>query len=367
MKKILFVLATGLLLSLTLPNTAHAGFPNDFSDVTWIDPNISGWAQTSRITVNVSGSRLIVDDTKKTVWPARYHTTLNNSCCNRSLWMFIKFKGRWYATTFEYMRFGQTDKNVEAVRGRQMKRPPFFAPGVEWHPAQGEVYGFMTSGMARFNLDNVNVRERSNVALYRWGVGPTDNVNFEEVPRHPNGHPITGDEEPEEPEEPVEECVEPEPPAEVINTHVYRGEAVGQLVVTGATNQTADFRENVTIEVSDTRSVAFRVDDEFFISQVGQNGNFSGRFTFDIGNAGICIVDIDVIGNINGKVATGSASGNDSCAGNNASFTATFSAASATEPSYLDQRPPLPTPRSVCNPPDVSSAINLLLFGDDEE
>ena len=67
------------------------------------------------------------------------------------------------------------------------------------------------------------------------------------------------------------------------------------------------------------------------------------------------------------RVATGSASGNDSCAGNNASFTATFSAASATEPSYLDQRPPLPTPRSVCNPPDVSSAINLLLFGDDEE
>lgn len=351
----------GLCLLTFFSQGALAGFPDDFSDVTWIDPDISSWRQTARITANVSGSRLIINDTKRTVWPRRFHTTLNSDCCNRSLWVFIKNRGRWYATTFEYMRFGQTDKIADTVRGRQIKRTPFLRPGYEWRPAKGEVYGFMTSGMARFNFDNVNVRERSNIALYRWEEGPTNNINFEEVPRGPDGRPIfPGDEvDPPEVEEPV--CVPPETPEPVVNTHVYRGTATGTLVVTGGINLTETFTEAVSVTVSDDRSLTFVVDGESFTTAVRQDNTFNGRFTFDIGGLGVCIVNVDVAGVINGKTSTGSATGREQCSINTARFDATYSATSATAPSFLDQRPPIEPPKNPCTTPIIAPLIDILL------
>jgi len=363
MKNLLFALLASLLM-LATPSVSFAAFPDDFSDVTWIDPNISSWSQTAQISVNVSGSRLIVNDSKRLVWPRRFHTVLGNDCCNRSLWIFIKYEGRWYATTFEFMRFGQTDKNAEAVNGGQIKRPPFLRSGFLWRPAKGEVYGFMTSGMARFNFNNVNVQERSNVALYRWEEGPTNNIDFEEVPRGPDGRPL----EPGQPEEPIEEepveevCEEPEIPEPVVNTHTYNGEATGTLVISGANNETATFNETVTLSVSDDRSLTFTVDDESFNAQVATDSTFSGTFTFDIGGAGVCVVDINVNGVIDGTNASGSASGSDACAGNTATFNATFTATSPTAPSYLDERPPQSPPRNTCGAkPSMTPIFSLLL------
>lgn len=355
--------SVSLIFALLSSLAAHAGFPDDFSDVTWIDPDISSWSQTSTISVSVEGSILRVNDTKKAVWPARFHSILQNDCCNRSLWIFIKYQGRWYATTFEYMRFNQDIKQSEAVRGRQIKRLPFFGGGFEWEPANGEVYGFMTSGMARFNLDNVNVRERSNVFLYRWGVGPTDNVDFEEVPR--NSHGGTGEEEPEPTPEPEaeSECQlpEPEPVSTVNNQHIYDGTATGQLVVSGENNGEADFNDSVRITLNDDRSLSFTVSDETFSTTLNQDGSFSGTFSFDIGDAGLCIVSVNVSGTIDGKTANGSASGRESCLGNDAVFTATFNAASVTEPDFIDQRvPSQPSLPSQCRV-NLAPLLDLLL------
>ncbi|RBP51611.1 hypothetical protein [Arenicella xantha] len=357
------VILASILLSTLISTAANAAFPNDFSDVTWIDPNVSGWSQTSQISVNVSGSRLIINDTKRNVWPARYHNTLRNSCCNRSLWIFIKYEGRWYATTFEYMRYGQTDKNIEAVNGQQIKRAPFLRPGFEWKPAKGEVYGFMTSGMARFNLLDNNVAERSNVALYRWEEGPTNNINFEEVPRGPDGRPIDDVVVPEEPEEP-EVCVEPEPPVPENRLHTYSGTANATIAITGGGSGTSDFTEPMSILLNDDRTMLFTVDDESFNTTVQSNGSFSGQYTFDIGGVGTCIVVIDVVGTVVGKNAAGTASGSKSCGVFSATLNATFLATSPTAPSYLDERAPLPAPRKMCVPP-LSPMVNLLLTEDD--
>lgn len=358
MKHRLLASLAALFLLSVLPHVVQAGFPDDFSDVIWIDPDVSSWPATAQVSVNVSGSTLAVTDSKRDVWPGRFHTVLNNNCCNRSLWIFIKLQGQWYATTFEFMRVGQINKNAEAVNGGQMKRPPFLNGSFLWQPAEGEVYGFMTSGMARFDLNNVNVRERSNVALYRWEVGPTDNVNFEEVPRGPSGYPVG--EEPVEPEPEPEECIEPPTPEPVNNTHTYSGQATGTLVVSGANNQTADFAEDIVLTVKDDRSITFTLDDESFSTQIAQNGSFGGVFTFDIGGAGICIVDINVSGTVNGTSASGAASGSDACAGNTATFDATFTADSPTAPSYLDERPP-ERPSNVCGNISLTPILPLLL------
>ena len=54
----------------------------------------------------------------------------------------------------------------------------------------GEIYGFMVSGVARDNLNGNNVRERTNVVLYRWGSGvvPFDESTPEEEEK-PNPSP----------------------------------------------------------------------------------------------------------------------------------------------------------------------------------
>lgn len=359
LKHNLFLLLT-LFFSTMISQKSFAGFPDDFSDVTWIDPNISSWAQTSTISVDVTGTLLRVNDTKANVWPQRFHTILQSSCCNRSLWIFVKFEGQWYATTFEYMRFGQTVKAAEAVNGQQMKRSPFFGTGVRWEPAEGEVYGFMTSGMARFDLNNVNVRERSNVALYRWGVGPTTNANFTEVPRGPDGHPIEEGDDPTEDE--PETCVEPEAPPVVNNSHNYTGTAVGNLVVTGTVNDTAEYTESISVVVKDDRSLRFTVADEVFETTVAQDGSYSGIFNLDI--LGQCNVSIGVNGSINGTTTSGTAQGSDSCLGAQATLNVTYSATSATEPSFIDLRPSQPKPRSVCDPQPIVTPIITILLDD---
>lgn len=335
---------------------SHSAFPNDFSDVTWIDPNISSWAQTSTITANVRGSILNITDTKASVWPQRYHSELQNSCCNRSLWIIIKFEGKWYASTFEYMRFGQVGKNAEAVNGGQIKRAPFLQSGRLWEPANGEVYGFMTSGMARFNLNNNNVRERSNIALYRWGVGPTDNVNFTEVPRGADGRPLKEGEKEPEPEPVPVECVEPKLPTPRNNSHVYNGIASGTLTVSGVIDSTADYSEPITVTVKDDRTVSLSINNEVYNDTVNPDGGFDGLYDLDV--LGRCTVVVSVNGQVVGTNASGTLTGTSACLGATATLDARFNASSQTAPDYIDQRAVV-KPRSVCGGGSANSLVPI--------
>jgi len=308
-------------------SSVDAAFPDDFSDVTWIDPNISSWAQTSRLTVDVRGADLIVDHTKKGIWPVRNHSVVG-TCCNASIWVFIRHDGRWYASTFEYLRPNQTVKKVVALGGTHIKRPPFLTSTYNWRPSNGQVYGFMVSGYARFNLNDINVRARSNVFLYRWGVGPTDNINVD------NPEP-----DPEPPIEP-EACPPPEPevpdPVDppTIEYHNYVGTAIGAAVITGTVNESLTYSQEIAIRVGDDRSLEFTVDDQSFTTVVGDNNVFSGQFQIDLLN-GTCNVPVSVTGSIVGNQASGSASGSDQCLLSSLNFSATFNANSKTTPKFL--------------------------------
>ena len=184
------------------PSISHAAFPNDFSDVIWTDPNISSWSQASNLTVSVSGTAMFFNHTKQASWPNTNHSIVGR-CCNASVWAFIKRNGRWYASTFEYLRPNTPRKFTSAFDGAHLKRSPFLVGSFDWKPADGEVYGFMVSGFARFNLNDVNIQERSNVFFYEWGSGPTSSnaaKNFEEVPRDSRGNPVDPNQPEPEPE-----------------------------------------------------------------------------------------------------------------------------------------------------------------------
>ena len=356
-KVIKTLLSVLLLASMALSNTGYAAFPDDFSDVTWLDSDISSWQQTSNLTVSVNSTATFFTHTKQASWPNTTHSIVGR-CCNASVWAFIKRNGRWYASTFEYLRPNTPRKFTSALDGAHIKRAPFLRGQFDWKPADGEVYGFMVSGFARFNLNDVNIRERSNVFFYKWGEGPSNAngaKNFTEVPRQANGSP--GIDEPEEPApspEP-EECVVPEPPVQQVNTHNYSGTASGTVVISGPVSQTLEYSEVANVKVSDDRSVTVTIDDESFNSTVESDGTFAGTFTFDI--LGQCLVDINVNGLVDGRSVTGTSRGSETCAINGPQFTATFNASfdarSNTTPDYLDER-------EVVNIPDPCREINLL-------
>lgn len=173
MKKVLSHFAVTLAF---ISCNAFAQFPQDFSDVTWIDPDISGWPVTANLNVTVTNQFVILDSDKKNVWPATGNPILGstNTCCNANAWVFAKFGERWYAVTWEWLKRGQSAKNRSAFEGGHTRRPPFFGGGnPTWTPQNGEIYGLMVSGFARFGIP-ANIRERSNIVFYKWGQGVVD-------------------------------------------------------------------------------------------------------------------------------------------------------------------------------------------------
>ena len=147
-------------------NNVFAAFPQDFSDVVWIEPNIGGWPVTSQLSVSVNGGTINVPHSKRNAWPISCRFAARENV-NANMWGFVKLGETWHAGTWEYLRRGSTTRSTSTYGGRGHFRSPIGT----FRPRNGEIYGFMVSGVARDSLRCNNVRERSNVVLWRWGVG----------------------------------------------------------------------------------------------------------------------------------------------------------------------------------------------------
>ena len=130
--------------------------------VTWLNSDVSGWAQTATLSgVRISGDSITLNYDKTRVWPSG--TPLSSDTpLNANAWIFVNQGGKWYAATWEWMRPGQITKSKSAVNGGHINQ----APLQNFSPKSGEVYGFMVSGLARSSVRNV--KERSNVVMVRW-------------------------------------------------------------------------------------------------------------------------------------------------------------------------------------------------------
>ena len=127
--------------------------------VRFLHTDVSRWPETASLHARVGGGTISMPYSKAKVWPAV-------DGVNANPWVIVKWTdGRWYAATFEWLRFGQTSKPVgvlDGSRGDHIKRPPLS----NWRPHSGERFGIMVSGLARDG--NRNVRERSNVVMVTW-------------------------------------------------------------------------------------------------------------------------------------------------------------------------------------------------------
>lgn len=134
--------------------------PVDFAGVVWLHANASGWAQTANLSrVQVGASQICLEYDKASAWPGLDHV---GAFVNANPWLFVYRNGRWYAATWEWMRFGQLCKNRSSVHGSHIKRAPLDT----FVPVSGETYGFMVTGLARDATRNV--QERTQVVMVRW-------------------------------------------------------------------------------------------------------------------------------------------------------------------------------------------------------
>jgi hypothetical protein len=129
----------------------------DLDKVTWLHADVSDWPQTSQLTdVKVTGQKITLGHTKAGKWPTQ-------SGIEGNPWVFVNRDGKWYGATFEWLRSGQTSKNVTADEiGPLTKKEPL----ASWRPQPGELVGFMVSTQARDG--NRTINERSNVVMTRW-------------------------------------------------------------------------------------------------------------------------------------------------------------------------------------------------------
>lgn len=124
---------------------------------TWLHHDVSSWPVTATLDASISGDKLILSYDKAKTWPAT--ATTAGDGLNANPWVFVELDGRWYAATFEWLRFGQTSKPLYTVAGDHVKVSPLSG---DWRPSPGQRMGVMVSGLAR--AASRNVRERSNIS-----------------------------------------------------------------------------------------------------------------------------------------------------------------------------------------------------------
>jgi hypothetical protein len=149
---------------------------NEFPEgLIWLGTNVSSWDKTANLKEVRIDSRLIqMPYDKSNEWPAR---EIGGLQLNANPWIIANVNGKWYAATWEWLRYGQTTKSTYAVAGDHIKRKEF---GDDWKPKAGETYGFFISGLVRSHVRNV--QQRSNVIYVVWpNIPHSREINYDSL------------------------------------------------------------------------------------------------------------------------------------------------------------------------------------------
>ncbi len=162
MKLTINILALWALLSLV--TTTYAGFPNDLSDVEFIEsPQVKSWPIGSTLpTMTVANGFITIPYSATLSWP---RITINSTQVVSNAWGIVKKDGRWKAGTWEWLRPGQISKPIKSFH-----TCCHFKPAIgSFTPRNGDIYGFFVSGTIRSGINNIP--RRTNYVVYEWGKG----------------------------------------------------------------------------------------------------------------------------------------------------------------------------------------------------
>jgi hypothetical protein len=141
--------------------------PNDQLDMNLVTiakgADIRGWAVTSTMTsVTHIGTELCTNHTMAGRWPVLpFFDT--GATVEGNQWFFANINGKWYGGANEWLRPGQTCKDVQGnIGGDNFGGTPMEV----WSPKPGELLGVAVSTPARAGQQGT--AERSNVVLIHW-------------------------------------------------------------------------------------------------------------------------------------------------------------------------------------------------------
>lgn len=167
MKKLIKV-SLLLLSALVLTKPAYAAFPNDLSDVVFIEaPYVKEWPVGAGMNLSISGDTILMPYGGAGSWPPVRPKSLGGAQVNANAWGIVKVGGVWHAGTWEYLRPGQTAKKVKAFGGCCHFRPPIN----NFRLVNGENYAIFLSGVVRDTSGGINIQQRTNYSVFKWGTG----------------------------------------------------------------------------------------------------------------------------------------------------------------------------------------------------
>ncbi len=128
----------------------------------WLHTDVSAWPVTSELrSVSVAGGLISLDYDAAARWPATTYRK-GGVAVNANPWILVRMDGVWYASAWEWMRPGQTAKQVSAVHGSHMT-----GALSRFRPRSGETYYFFLSTPAR-DAATRTLNERTNLLPYTW-------------------------------------------------------------------------------------------------------------------------------------------------------------------------------------------------------
>ena len=142
---------------------AFAGFPDDLSDVVFTEAGqVKSWPIGATMgNFSIANGIISMPYSASNSWP---RISIFGTSVNANAWGIVRENGVWKAGTWEWLRVGQTNKNLSSfLRGH-------FRFIRDISPSNGDLFGFFVSGTARGGQPT-NIAQRSNFVVYEWGKG----------------------------------------------------------------------------------------------------------------------------------------------------------------------------------------------------
>jgi hypothetical protein len=136
-------------------------------DPVWLHNDVSDWPETSKITeIRFTPKTLEIKHTMAGRW--KTIDLGGGTVVEGNPWVMAVLDGQLYAGTYEWLRPGQTKKNINAANiGAHIKKPPL----ATWTPKAGDWVYFMISALARTNTAAMRgSQERSDIVKVQWGT-----------------------------------------------------------------------------------------------------------------------------------------------------------------------------------------------------
>ncbi len=144
------------------PGSGGSGDQFNLNTATFLHHNVTAWPITSTVTsVSIGNPPICIKHTKAGGWPV---ITVSGTAVEGNAWVVFQLGGTWFSATWEFLRPGQTCKELKGSDlGPHIKVPP----GNTWSPKSGEKVCFFVSTPAR-NGPQGPLNERSNVFCITW-------------------------------------------------------------------------------------------------------------------------------------------------------------------------------------------------------